>query len=309
MSTRNCKNQEDCKACVTYGTGNATLDAIIGPKCTWCKGYSEDTVNGGQQGSSTCIAFENTSDKCNYHAYEDPGDAYHTESSCPDEEDGVKNKILIVVFILVLCISLIAFIKCCNRLCYLVIVESEDETTTTTSSIHVNGIELRNNPATAAGTVPRKTEFFEQLKEIYQIYNPSKIESIPKILDKFKGRERVLFEQLHLKYNIGHDNKNLRHQPQSSSSGFGQHQQSPSFFPQKKQQQQQQQFMYNQNGTQPCYVNAVPVQATAYNQNQSFSVPMVQAQVYFQPQTQPNTPPQGPPPSYAYSQEHERNEK
>jgi hypothetical protein len=51
------------------------------------------------------------------------------------------------------------------------------------------------------GNIPR--EYLEvHLREIYLVYDPSRIRSIPDILDTFKGREEMLLEELHKKYNI-----------------------------------------------------------------------------------------------------------
>ncbi len=44
-----------------------------------------------------------------------------------------------------------------------------------------------------------KEDFEAQLKEIYTVYNPDKIEEIPTIMEAFKGREKELLEQLHIK--------------------------------------------------------------------------------------------------------------
>ena len=47
-----------------------------------------------------------------------------------------------------------------------------------------------------------KQDFEGQLRAIYEEYNPDKIKDIPMILEHFKGQERHLLEQLHIKYDI-----------------------------------------------------------------------------------------------------------
>ena len=44
--------------------------------------------------------------------------------------------------------------------------------------------------------------FREQVENIYRLYNPEKLNSVSDILEKFKGREIVLLEELERKYNI-----------------------------------------------------------------------------------------------------------
>ena len=54
-----------------------------------------------------------------------------------------------------------------------------------------------------------KSDFEQQLRDIYEHYNPDKIKDIPMIMEHFKGQEEHLLEQLHLKYDIQEANHHL----------------------------------------------------------------------------------------------------
>ena len=52
-------------------------------------------------------------------------------------------------------------------------------------------------------------DFEKQLRDIYTEYNPDKLDNIPTLLDKFKGREDVLLGNLYHKYDIADHHRHL----------------------------------------------------------------------------------------------------
>ncbi len=58
------------------------------------------------------------------------------------------------------------------------------------------------NPPSTTSTTASSSAIQEKVEEIYRKYNPSKMSDIPKILEKYQGRENELITNLEKKYNI-----------------------------------------------------------------------------------------------------------
>ena len=90
-------------------------------------------------------------------------------------------------------------------------------------------------------TQVRKGEAFKrQLTDIYQIFNPDRIDTIDKIIEAFKGREDILLKELGIKYGFEVDldseskeakGKDAPHKQQSKSRNTDNKQEKSSFTP------------------------------------------------------------------------------
>merc|ERR1719373_634505 len=63
----------------------------------------------------------------------------------------------------------------------------------------------------------RVKEYTNRLTEIYKVHNPDKVEEIPKLLEKYAGKEHTLYIKVCRKYNVKQEPKWRPPEPEEAS--------------------------------------------------------------------------------------------
>lgn len=71
------------------------------------------------------------------------------------------------------------------------------------SKMTVNPLFAKTHPSQAA-TVAAPRSYKQRVVTFYQRYNPSKMDALPEILQRYQGREEELLKKLHKQYNIAY---------------------------------------------------------------------------------------------------------